>query len=157
MLHGIHSAPHVESVLRDAEGSPRRAARRVAELCDLVGRFDDNVPHNDPRGTDVLTTASTITIRETLELLDGPYLSVGEGVSAVSYAFWLGSGISRSRVIGLDGVLAKLIEFVRSHVTPTPDCAYRKALDRIIEKAAPSPEQAAQIDYAMRFWPFIQP
>jgi hypothetical protein len=93
-----------------------------------------------------LPTAATITVKETLDLLDGPYLGVSEGVSEGSYAFWLGSGISRDRVIGLDGVLAKLIEFLRTHATPDPDCGYRKALDKIIGMAAPSADERAQID-----------
>jgi hypothetical protein len=93
-----------------------------------------------------LPTAATITVKETLDLLDGPYLGVSEGVAEGSYAFWLGSGISRDRVIGLDGVLAKLIEFLRTHARPDRDCGYRKALDKIIGMAAPSADERAQID-----------
>lgn len=63
-----------------------------------------------------------------------------------SYAFWLGSGISRERVIGLDGVLAKLFEFLRLNATPAIDCKYRLALTKIIDMAAPSAEERAGID-----------
>ena len=57
-----------------------------------------------------LPTAATISIKETLELLDGEFLGLSQGLAEGQYALWLGSGISRDRVIGLDGVLAKLIE-----------------------------------------------
>jgi hypothetical protein len=97
-----------------------------------------------------LPTAATITVQETLDLLEGPYLGVSAGVTEGYYAFWLGSGISRDRVIGLDGVLAKLVEFLRTHATPDPDCGYRKALDKIMNMAKPSAEERAQIDLVGR-------
>jgi hypothetical protein len=59
-------------------------------------------------------TAATITVAQTLELLDGPYAALAAGVSSGEFAFWIGSGISRGRVVGLDGVLRKLIEFLRT-------------------------------------------
>lgn len=95
-----------------------------------------------------MPTAASISIAETLSLLDGQYSGVGEGVNQGSYAFWLGSGISRDRVIGLDGVLAKLFEFLRLNVTPAIDCKYRLALARITDMAAPSAEERAEIDLA---------
>lgn len=93
-----------------------------------------------------MPTAASISIAETLTLLDGQYSGVGEGVNQGSYAFWLGSGISRDRVIGLDGVLAKLFEYLRLNATPAIDCKYRLALDKIIDMAAPSAEERAEID-----------
>jgi hypothetical protein len=104
-----------------------------------------------------LPTAATITVKETLDLLDGPYLGVSEGVIQGCYAFWLGSGISRERVIGIDGVLAKLIEFLRTHTTPDPECGYRKALEKIIGMAAPSVQERAQIDLGQpsSTWPCL--
>ena len=76
-------------------------------------------------------TAATITMKETLDLLDGPYLAVSEGVTEGLYAFWLGSGISRERVIGLDGVLAKLVEFLRTRASSAADGGHSKALWKI--------------------------
>ena len=93
-----------------------------------------------------MPTAASISIAETLSLLDGQYSGVGEGVVQGSYAFWLGSGISRDRVVGLDGVLAKLFEFLRLNVTPAIDCRYRLALAKIVDMAAPSAEERAEID-----------
>jgi hypothetical protein len=49
-------------------------------------------------------------------------------------------------MIGLNGVLAKLIEFLRIGVIGTPDCVYGKALDKIIGMVTPSAHERAQID-----------
>jgi len=93
-----------------------------------------------------LPDAAQITVKETLDLIDGPLSRVGEGVTQGLYALWLGSGISRDRVVGVDGVLARLLEFLRGQVTSDPDCGYREALMKIITMAAPSDEEFDQID-----------
>ena len=69
-------------------------------------------------------------------------------MSQGQYALWVGSGISRERVIGLDGVLAKLLEFVRGQIAPDPNCDFRKALDKIVDMALPSKEERDAIDLA---------
>jgi hypothetical protein len=93
-----------------------------------------------------LPTAASISIKETLALLEHKYPAVAAGIANGSYAFWLGSGISRDRVVGLDGVLAKLLEFLRSRATTAPECKFRSALDQVLDKAKPSAEELAQID-----------
>jgi hypothetical protein len=82
---------------------------------------------------------------------------MSEGVTQGRYAFWLGSGISRDRVIGLDGVLAKLVEFLRTHATEDADCSYRKALNKLIGMASPSVIEQQQIDFAQpsSTWPCL--
>lgn len=95
-----------------------------------------------------MPTAANITLNETLELLDGQFATFTKGVCDGAYTLWLGSGISRERVIGLDGVLAKLIEFLRARSSPAPDCRYKAALNKIIGLAHPSAEELAQIDFA---------
>jgi len=62
------------------------------------------------------------------------------------YALWLGSAISRERVVGLDGVLAKLLERLRLKVANHADCSHYKALMHIIGLAELTAEQAAEID-----------
>lgn len=96
-----------------------------------------------------MPTAASISIRQTLALLDGPYAEVSAGVAQGSYAFWLGSGISRDRVIGLDGVLATLLEFLRVRMTASAACGYRAAFNKIIALAAPSDDERAEIDPAV--------
>ncbi len=96
-----------------------------------------------------MPSAASISIKETLGLLDGDYAAVSDGFVQGSYALWLGSGISRGRVIGLDGVLAKLLEFLRSQVTPDPACRFRQAIEAVIDKAGLDAAEKAQIDYAV--------
>ena len=105
-----------------------------------------------------MPTALTISIKETLDLLDGKFLGVSQGLLEGQYALWLGSGISRDRVIGLDGVLAKLIEFLRANTTADAECAYRKALEKILSMASPSAGEQAAIDFSQpaHSWPCLQ-
>ena len=92
-----------------------------------------------------MPTATTISIAETIDLLDGPMSSFSTGFQAGLYALWLGSGISRDRVVGLDGVLAKLLENLRLRITGA-DCEHHRALDEILGLADLSPDEKAQID-----------
>ncbi len=92
-----------------------------------------------------MSTARTITISETLDLLDGPLKSFSAGFNDGLYALWLGSGISRERVVGLDGVLAKLLENLRLRITGT-DCKHHRAFDTILDLADLSTDERAQID-----------
>jgi SIR2-like domain len=100
-----------------------------------------------------LPTAGTITVKETLDLLDGAFQGLSDGVAKGSYAFWLGSRISRERVVGLDGVLEKLIDFLRTHATGDPD--YGRALDKILGMATLSDGERKGIDFAQPVanWP----
>lgn len=93
-----------------------------------------------------MATAASISVKETLAFFDGKFAGLSKGVAQGEYAFWLGSGISRDRVIGLDGVLAKLIEFLRTRATAAANCGYRLALEKIIAMASPSAEERAAID-----------
>jgi len=101
-----------------------------------------------------LPTASTITIAEALDLLDGPQKSFSEGFHAGLYALWLGSGISRERVVGLDGVLSKLLENLRLRITGA-DCEHHRAFEKILGLADLSVDERAQIDLAQPIasWP----
>ncbi|WP_159851517.1 SIR2 family protein [Brevundimonas sp. G8] len=83
-----------------------------------------------------MPTASEITVKETLDLLDGGFQPVAEAICNGGYAFWLGSGVSRDRVIGLDGVLAKLLEFLRVRAVADPAGPYATGLEAILALAA---------------------
>lgn len=95
-----------------------------------------------------MPTAGTITVKETLDLLDGAFQGLSDSIAQGGYAFWLGSGISRERVVGLDGVLEKLIDFLRTHTTADPACPYGKALEKILGMASPSADERKEIDLA---------
>jgi hypothetical protein len=101
-----------------------------------------------------LPTAATITIAETLELLDGPQKGFSEGFQAGQYALWLGSGISRERVVGLDGVLSKLLENLRLRITGA-NCEHARAFDAILGLAELKDDEKAQVDLARSVgsWP----
>jgi hypothetical protein len=93
-------------------------------------------------------TAASITVRETLELLDGAFASLSSGVERGEYALWLGSGLSRDRVVGLNGVLHKLLEFLRVHVDAADaHCVYRRALDEVLAQANLSAVEATHTPY----------
>lgn len=94
-----------------------------------------------------MPTASTITILETIQLLEGKFSGFADGFSKGMYALWLGSAISRERVVGLDGVLSKLLEQLRQRVTNYSTCPHYKALVHIIGHAGLTPEQRAELNF----------
>lgn len=101
-------------------------------------------------------TASAITVRETLELLDGPFAEFSAGVARDHYAFWLGSGISLNRVPGLGTLVPRVIEYLRNRTDVTDaNCRYRCALDQALELASLSGEEQARVDISVAFhdWP----
>ena len=101
-----------------------------------------------------MPTASSISIAETIDLLDGQFSSFSDGFQAGQYALWVGSGISRERVVGLDGVLSKLLENLRLRITGA-DCEHHRAIDAILGLAALSADERAQVDLAQPVgsWP----
>ena len=89
--------------------------------------------------------ASTITVRETLALLDGPFLTFAKGVAEDRYAFWLGSGISFGRVDGLRKVVPRVVEFLRSQIVAgDPACRFKKALEEALALAQLSNEEKSR-------------
>lgn len=102
--------------------------------------------------------AATITVRQALDLLDGPFAGLAGGIAQCRYAFWLGSGISRERVDDLKGVIAKVLAHLQSNiVADDPTCAYRTALTEAIQLAHLSPGDFGQIDFTVSAadWPVI--
>ena len=82
-------------------------------------------------------TAGSITVSETLSLLDAKHAEFAEGVGDGRYMFWLGSGISRAVVPGLDGVVESVIEHLQSRMTPgAADDRFRRALHEIVVEVA---------------------
>lgn len=100
--------------------------------------------------------AATITVSDTLALLDGPFAALAAGVAEDRYALWLGSGISFGRIDGLKQVVARVIEFLRSRVVAgSPDCRYRKALNEVLALATLSDDETARLDLTRPYveWP----
>lgn len=97
-------------------------------------------------------TAATITVRETLGLLDGSFLAFAEGVAEDRYALWLGSGVSFGRVNSLKNVVPRVVEFLRSQiVVADPACRFKKALEEALALAHLSDAEKGRIDLARPF------
>jgi hypothetical protein len=101
-------------------------------------------------------SAATITVSETLGLLDGPFRAFAEGVAEDRYALWLGSGISFGRVDGLKKIIPRVIEFLRAQIDlGNPDCRFRTALNQALALAQLSPDEQGRVDVTRPFteWP----
>ncbi|WP_167514651.1 SIR2 family protein [Mesorhizobium intechi] len=101
-------------------------------------------------------SASKISVRETLDILDGPFRNVATGIAQDMYAFWLGSGISFGRVDGLKQIISRVMEFLRGQVDPAnPNCPYNAALRRALGLAPLSADEWARVDLNADFaaWP----
>jgi hypothetical protein len=80
--------------------------------------------------------AHAVTVIQTLTMLDGDFAPIARAVAEGSCAFWLGSGISRSRVDGLREVLERVLAFLQTRIDPTdPGCPSRAALDQAVSYA----------------------
>jgi SIR2-like domain len=94
-----------------------------------------------------MPTAATISVRETLELLDGPFAELSDGVAQGRYAFWLGSGISRERIDDLKQVIKKVLAHLQTRIDPADaNCRFRRALEEALELAQLSADERAGCD-----------
>jgi hypothetical protein len=104
------------------------------------------------------TTAFNISIRQVLDLLDGEFASMAEGIAQRRYVFWLGSGISRDRVDDLKMVVARVLSNLRDRIdSANSSCAYRLALEQAIGFAHLSSLDRASVDFGRPIteWPAI--
>lgn len=95
---------------------------------------------------------------QTLELLDGPHAAVAREVANGRYVFWLGSGISRGRVRGLDGVVQRVLEFLQQKASNEgSDSPHLQALEEAIELAELRPHERDRIDLSqpVASWPHL--
>jgi hypothetical protein len=105
-----------------------------------------------------MPTAATITVRQALDLLDGTFAGLAEGVAQRRYAFWLGSGISRDRVDDLKGVVARVLTHLRDRIDHgNATCPYRIALQEALVLAQLSIADRARVDFTtpVPSWPVI--
>ncbi len=110
------------------------------------------------RGAAAGPSAASITVSETLALLDGPFATLARGVAEGRYVLWLGSGISRDRLPGLRELVLRVLEFLYARVVVgKSDCAHRKALDQAVQMARLRPDEVAQVapDDPPSTWPVI--
>lgn len=100
--------------------------------------------------------AATITVSETLALLDGQFAPVARGIAEDRYVLWLGSGISFGRVDGLRQVISRVLEFLRARSNPGDStCRFGRALQAALNLAPITPEEEARTDFTQPFatWP----
>lgn len=57
--------------------------------------------------------ANDITLSQTLDLLDGPFVAMANAIGRQQFALWVGSGISRAKAPDLKALLAAVIEHLR--------------------------------------------
>lgn len=81
--------------------------------------------------------AYDITVSQTLALLDSDHTGFARGIGDGRYMFFLGSGISRGAVPGLDGVVLRVLEDLQAKMTPGDlDDRFRTALIEILSEVA---------------------
>ena len=103
-----------------------------------------------------MPSADAITIRETLDLLDGPFEAVSAAIAQRGFALWVGSGISRRRAPNVGEMLGLALEHLRQHINPADvNCRFRNALENAIALShLPAPNRAT-IQFGIPFtgWP----
>lgn len=88
-------------------------------------------------------------------MLDNHFPEFAQGVADGRYAFWLGSGISRSRFPMLGDLVVKVLEFLRSRIDhENPNCPFKEALERAFNIAALNEGERNQVilDTAVAEW-----
>jgi hypothetical protein len=63
------------------------------------------------------------------------------------YTFWIGSGISRGRVDGLDKLVTRVLSHLQQRIDHNlPGCQFKKALEEAMALADLSPTERALVD-----------
>jgi len=103
-------------------------------------------------------SAESITVSQTLDLLDGPHAAFARGVVDGQYTLWLGSGISRDRLPDLGVLIKNVLSFVHDRLAPQGvDCPHRQALEQIVAMAGLRERERATftIDDDPMDWPVL--
>jgi hypothetical protein len=94
--------------------------------------------------------ASTISVGEVFDLLDGRFRAFAIGLYRRRYAMWLGSGVSRDRVPGLTELVLRVVEHLRTKADFTNEtCPYAKAFWDSLDLAALGPLEQSEVDVAV--------
>ena len=95
-----------------------------------------------------LPPADTISLPDTLALLDGQFAALAAGVADGAYAIWLGSGISFKKMPKLADLVEIVLEHLRTHAALAGPCAYRDSLDRILALTPLDDDEKSAIDFS---------
>lgn len=96
------------------------------------------------------------TVAEVLACFEDEFAAVSSAFANGDYALWLGSGISRDVVPGVDQLLQGLLGFIQERIDPADDrCRFRSALDEILDIAEVPATLRSPIDFAQpaESWP----
>lgn len=106
-------------------------------------------------------SASSITVSETLALLDTDHRDFADGVANGQYTFWLGAGISRGVVPDLGRLVVRVLEHLHDKMaTGDPNDPFRQALTKIVyEIGQPTAEEQRRLDLdsPVASWPDLWP
>jgi hypothetical protein len=81
-------------------------------------------------------TASSITVAETLELLEGRFAAMADGIADNRYAVWLGSGISKQRFPDVGEIIRRVLSFLHAQGEEEEfDGPHRVALNEALDIA----------------------
>jgi hypothetical protein len=96
--------------------------------------------------------AASISVSETLALLDGQFEVFAKGVAEDRYVLWLGSGISFGRVGGLKNLVPRVIEFLRAQIDlGDAACRFKAALEEALVLAHLTEDEKRRIDFTRPF------
>lgn len=110
----------------------------------------------DPVGLVIVTPMPRQTVAEVLACFEDEFATASSAFAHGGYALWLGSGISRDVVPGVDQLLLVLLNFIQVRIDPADDhCRFRSALDEILDIAEVPATLRDPIDFAqpVETWP----
>lgn len=96
------------------------------------------------------------TVAEVLACFEDEFARTSSAFARGQYALWLGSGISRDVVPGVDQLLRGLLCFLQQQIDPTNDqCRFNTALGEILDVTGVPSTLRASIDFAqpVESWP----
>ena len=97
-------------------------------------------------------SASNIPYTNVLSLLDEDFRTFADGVADGKYLFWVGAGVSRGRMPPLWGLVADIIEYLRTHADFDDEtCPYNTALRDALALAKLSASEQSKIDLTKPF------
>lgn len=102
--------------------------------------------------------AHDISVKDTLDLLDGRFATTARAVGEGQFTLWLGSGISRERVDDLRLVVQRVLAHLQERIEPgSSHCPFRKAFDSALQLALLSDLERASFDplTPVATWPIL--
>jgi hypothetical protein len=98
-------------------------------------------------------SATEITVRETLNLLDERFAAFAEDIAQDRYVLWLGSGISRGRVDDLKRLVRRVLSYLQERIDHSvKNCRFRRALDEVLSLVPPTERKCLDFKRPVGEW-----